>query len=125
MASRPQASLDARVESLPTAGVLLAVNYRPESQHAWGGKTYYRQIRIDPLGPEGAEELLAGLLGDDPSVSQLRTLLIERTEGNPLFLEESVQALGGTGGLGGAPGAHRPVKNLAPRRPPGAVAAVF
>src|SRR5258705_13973713 len=97
MASRPQASLDARVESLPTAGVLLAVNYRPEYQHAWSGKTYYRQIRIDPLGPEGAEELLAGLLGDDPGVSPLPTLLSERAEGNPPFLGESGQAPGGTG----------------------------
>src|SRR5262249_3686177 len=110
--SETQAFLDALVESLPTAGVLLAVNYRPEYQHAWSGKTYYRQIRIDPLAPEGAEELLAGLLGADPSVARLRTLLIERTEGNPLFLEESVQALVETGALSGAPGAYRLVKDL-------------
>jgi len=123
--SETQAFLDALVESLPTAGVLLAVNYRPEYQHAWSGKTYYRQIRIDPLGPEGAEELLAGLLGDDPSVSQLRTLLIERTEGNPLFLEESVQALVETGVLGGARGAYRLVKNLDAVRVPATVQAIL
>ena len=37
-----QALLDSLVESLPTARILLLVNYRPEYQHAWGGKTYYR-----------------------------------------------------------------------------------
>ena len=46
------------MESLPTARILLLVNYRPEYQHAWGGKTYYLQLRIDPLPPESADELL-------------------------------------------------------------------
>jgi class 3 adenylate cyclase/tetratricopeptide (TPR) repeat protein len=123
--SETQAFLDALVESLPTGGVLLAVNYRPEYQHAWSGKTYYRQIRIDPLGPESAEELLAGLLGDDPSVAQLRTLLTERTEGNPLFLEESVQSLVETGALGGARCDYRLVKDLDAVRVPATVQAIL
>src|SRR5262245_43975259 len=53
-----QALLDGLVESLPAARVLLLVNFRPEYSHGWGGKTYYRQLRIDPLPPESAEELL-------------------------------------------------------------------
>ena len=44
-----QAFLDSLVESLPTARVLLLVSYRPEYRHGWGSKTYYRQLRIDPL----------------------------------------------------------------------------
>ncbi len=58
-----QALLDSLVESLPAARLLLLVNYRPEYQHAWGGKTYYRQLRLDPLPPESADELLEALLG--------------------------------------------------------------
>ena len=46
-----QACLDSLVESLPTARLLLLVNYRPEYQHGWGGKTYYTQVRLDPLPP--------------------------------------------------------------------------
>src|SRR5262245_11563537 len=34
-----QALLDSLVESLPTAHILLLVNYRPEYQHTWGSKT--------------------------------------------------------------------------------------
>ena len=49
-----QAVLDRLVESLPTARILLLVNYRPEYGHGWGGKTYYRQLRLDPLAPENA-----------------------------------------------------------------------
>ena len=91
--AQTQRLLDALVESLPTVPMLLAANYRPEYQHAWGSKSYYRQLRIDPLPPESAEALLQLLLGDDPSLQPLRRLLIERTEGNPLFLEESVRSL--------------------------------
>jgi class 3 adenylate cyclase len=76
-----QAFLDSMVESLPTARLLLLVNYRPEYQHAWGSRTYYRQLRIDPLLPENAEELLEVLLGNDPGLQPLTRLLIERTGG--------------------------------------------
>ena len=38
--SETQALLDSLVESLPTARLLLLVNYRPEYQHGWGSKTF-------------------------------------------------------------------------------------
>ncbi|HEX6112149.1 MAG TPA: adenylate/guanylate cyclase domain-containing protein [Geminicoccaceae bacterium] len=101
-----QALLDSLVESLPTARLLLLVNYRPEYQHNWSGKTYYQQIRIDPLPPESAEELLKALLGNDASLQPLKRLLIERTEGNPFFLEESVRTLIETKVLAGERGAY-------------------
>ena len=47
--SETQALLDSLVESMPTARVLLLVNYRPEYQHGWSSKTYYTQLRLDPL----------------------------------------------------------------------------
>ena len=91
--SETQALLDSLVESLPTARILLLVNYRPEYQHGWGSKTFYTQIRLDPLPPARADELLQALMGTDPSLAALTPLLIARTEGNPFFLEESVQTL--------------------------------
>jgi class 3 adenylate cyclase/tetratricopeptide (TPR) repeat protein len=102
-----QAFLDSLIDSLPTARVLVLLSYRSEYQHGWGSKTYYRQLRIDPLPPESAEELLRPLLGDDPGLAPLRRLLIERAEGNPLFLEESVWTLVETGALSGERGAYR------------------
>ena len=102
-----QAFLDSIVESLPTARALLLVNYRPEYQHGWGSKTYYTQLRIDPLARENAAALLSTLLGDDPALTGLKDRLIERTEGNPFFLEESVQALLETGVLMGPRGDSR------------------
>ena len=105
-----QSVLDSLVESVPTAAVLLAVNYRPEYRHGWGSKTYYRQLRIDPLSADTADTLLRTLIGDDPAVDALKRQLIARTEGNPLFLEESVRTLVETGLLAGEPAAYRPTK---------------
>src|SRR4030095_9911915 len=52
--AEPQPLLDSLVESLPAAPLLLLVNYRPEYQHSWGTKTYYTQLRLDPLPPASA-----------------------------------------------------------------------
>ncbi len=102
-----QALLDSLVESLPTARVLLLLNYRPEYQHGWGSKTYYTQLRLDPLPPVSANALLQALLGDDASLAPLTQLLIARTQGNPFFLEESVRTLVETQVLVGERGAYR------------------
>jgi class 3 adenylate cyclase/tetratricopeptide (TPR) repeat protein len=125
MDGETQAFLDSLVEGLPTAAILLAVNYRPEYQHGWAHKTYYRQLRIDPLPPESADALLTTLLGEDPSVAPLRGLLTTRTEGNPLFLEESVRTLVETGTLVGERGDYRLAKPAETIQVPATVQAIL
>jgi class 3 adenylate cyclase/predicted ATPase len=123
--SETQAVLDGLVESLPTARILLLVNYRPEYQHGWGSKTYYTQLRIDPLPPESVEELLQALLGSDSSLASLKQLLITRTEGNPFFLEESIRTLVETKFLAGDRGSYRLEKTLESTQVPATVQAVL
>jgi class 3 adenylate cyclase/tetratricopeptide (TPR) repeat protein len=120
-----QALLDRLVESLPTARLVLLVNYRPEYQHGWGSKTYYTQLWLDPLPPASADEFLQALLGDDPSLAPLKQLLIARTEGNPFFLEESVRTLVETGVLLGEPGAYGLAQALPTIQVPATVQAVL
>jgi class 3 adenylate cyclase/DNA-binding IscR family transcriptional regulator len=123
--SETQALLDNLVESLPTARIFLLVNYRPEYQHGWGNKTYYTQLRIDPLPPESADELLRDLLGDDIALQPFKRRLVERTEGNPFFLEEIVRTLVETKVLTGARGAYRLTKALEEIQVPATVQAVL
>ena len=120
-----QALLDRLVESLPTACLLLLVNYRPEYQHGWGHKTYYTQVRLDPLLPASADELLQALLGDAPGLASLTRLLRERTGGNPFFLEESVRTLAEAGVLLGERGSYRLAQPLATIQLPPTVQAVL
>jgi tetratricopeptide (TPR) repeat protein len=94
-----QAFLNLFAESIGTAKILLLVNYRPEYSHQWGSKTYYTQLRLDPLGKESADEMLSALLGDGAELAQLKRVIIEKTEGNPFFMEETVQVLLDEGAL--------------------------
>ena len=129
--SETHAFLDHLVEGLPMARVLLLVSYRPEFHHSWVSKTYYAQLRLDPLPPETAKALLQALLGDPGGVDghvplqNLAQRLIERTEGNPFFLEESVRTLVETGVLAGESGAYRLVKPLQSLQVPATVQAVL
>lgn len=123
--SETQALLDSLVESLPMARLLLLVNYRPEYQHGWGNKSYYTQLRIDPLPPESCEVLLEGLLGFDPSVAPRKAPLIARTQGNPFFLEESIRTLAETRVLEGERGAYRLAKAPTTAQVPATVQAVL
>ncbi|MGH7415752.1 MAG: hypothetical protein ACREKJ_16265 [Candidatus Rokuibacteriota bacterium] len=65
------------------------------------------------------------MLGWDPGLAALKTVLVERTDGNPLFLEESVRALVETQALIGEPGARRLAKPLETVEVPGSVQAVL
>src|SRR5262249_10861350 len=119
------ALLDSLADSLPTVRILLLVNYRPEYEHTWHRKTYYQQLRLDPLPAESADVMLRALLGDDASLASLQRLLIERTEGNPFFLEESGRPLMETGSLAGERGTYRWVKPLQSTQVPATVQAVL
>jgi class 3 adenylate cyclase/tetratricopeptide (TPR) repeat protein len=123
--SETQALLDSLVESLPMSQLLLLVNYRPEYQHAWGSKTIFTQLRLDPLPPASAETLLQALLGDDPSLIPLKHLLIERTQGNPFFLEESIRTLVETEVMAGRPGVYRLTQELPTIQVPATVQAIL
>ena len=120
-----QALLDGLVESMSTCRILLLVNYRSEYRHGWGSRAHYTQLRIDPLEAAGAEELLSGLLGDAQGLAELSHRLLAASEGNPLFLEESVRNLVDAGVLSGACGAYRLVRQPDGIEVPASVAAII
>src|SRR5262249_51687691 len=120
-----QALLDSLLEGLPTARLLLLVNYRPEYQHGWSSKTYYTQLLLEPLPPALAADLLQALCGDSITLAPLPHLLLAHTVVHPFFLEESVQVLVEAGILVGALGASRLIQPLQPIQMPATVQAVL
>jgi class 3 adenylate cyclase/predicted ATPase len=88
-----EAVLNLLADSIAMAPILMLVNYRPEYRHDWSNKSNYTQLRINTLGKESAEEVLSALLGESKDLVSLKRLIIEKTEGNPFFIEEMVQAL--------------------------------
>jgi class 3 adenylate cyclase/tetratricopeptide (TPR) repeat protein len=120
-----QVILDSLIDSLPTARVLLLVNYRPEYQHGWGSRTYYTQLSLDPLPHESAQEFLDALLGEDSWLQSLKQRLIDRTQGNAFFLEESIRTLVEIQVLVGERGGYRMAKALPSIQVPATVQAVL
>ncbi len=95
-----QGFLNLLADSIGTARILLLVNYRPEYRHEWNGKTYYTQLPPLPARRRAlADQMLRSLLGESSELTPLKQMIIEKTEGNPLFIEETVQVLFEEGSL--------------------------
>ena len=99
-----QVAIDSLIGVVPSARILVVVAYRPEYRHAWTDKTFYTQLRVDPLSEGAADQLLDHLLGGGLDLAPLKRQLTVWTEGNPFFLEECVRTLAETGTLAGATG---------------------
>src|SRR5262249_32482328 len=101
-----QQLLNRLVSAFPAARIMLLVTSRPGDEHRFDDRTYYTPLRLQPLALTGVNHLLLALLGNDASLEPVKQTLIERTQGNPFFLEESVQALAEVGTLTGLRGAY-------------------
>jgi len=88
-----QEFLNLLADAIGTARILLIVNYRPEYVHQWGNKSYFTQIRLDPLGQSASTEMLGAMLGSNEQLSDLKRLIVEKSSGTPFFMEEMVKAL--------------------------------
>jgi predicted ATPase len=88
-----QALLDLLADSIGNSRVLLLVNYRSGYRGDWTKKFCDSQLRLEALGGESAGEMLEELLGEGVELVPLKRLIIDRTEGNPFFIEEMVHAL--------------------------------
>jgi class 3 adenylate cyclase/tetratricopeptide (TPR) repeat protein len=100
---------------VPGTRTMLLLNFRPEYSAEWMARPSYQQLPLHPLGSEAIDELLASLLGGDPSLAGLPALIRERSGGNPFYIEEIVQSLAESGSLTGTPGGYRlaaPVERL-------------
>jgi class 3 adenylate cyclase/tetratricopeptide (TPR) repeat protein len=120
-----EAFLENFVDAIHATKSLTIANFRPQYRAEWMSKSYYRQISLAPLGPEAIEELLADLLGSDPSLGGLPERIRERAGGNPFFIEEVVQSLAQEGSLEGERGTYRLVRPVEDAAVPASVQAVL
>src|SRR5262245_28732396 len=91
------------------APLLVITLARPELldiRPGWGGgRVRATSIELEPLGPSESEELVDALTTDGELSEDDRQALLAKTEGNPLFLEETVRMLAeeGSGDIGRIP----------------------
>jgi transcriptional regulator with AAA-type ATPase domain/tetratricopeptide (TPR) repeat protein len=104
--SDSQSVLDALVDRLAAAPVMLVITHRPEHRCGWSHKQYFQQVSLEPLTPAHVTSVLDELLGHDEMLHPLKDAIVRRTEGNPFFVEETVRGLVESGCLAGHPGGY-------------------
>ena len=85
--------LDYLIGCLSDARILLLLLYRPEYTHPWESKSHYNRVGLGQLTPESSADLIRSILPDGEAVNQLEGFILERTSGNPLFMEELIHTL--------------------------------
>ncbi|MGA7052810.1 MAG: adenylate/guanylate cyclase domain-containing protein [Mycobacterium sp.] len=86
---------------IPQTPSLVLVTYRPEYRGALSRVPGAQSIALAPLSDSATAALVSELLGSDPSVGGVITMIAEKAAGNPFFAEEMVRDLAGRGVLRG------------------------
>jgi class 3 adenylate cyclase/tetratricopeptide (TPR) repeat protein len=94
-----QEFLDYLIGWLAPTRVLLILLYRPEYTHSWGSKSYYTKIGLDQLSTGTSRELVRSILDGAEVVPEIQELILQRTGGNPLFVEELTHSLRENGAI--------------------------
>jgi class 3 adenylate cyclase len=91
---------------IPRTPSMVLITFRPEYEGALMRVHGAQTIALAPLGDSDTTALLGELLGSDPSVGELATIIAERAAGNPFFAEEMVRELAQRGVLAGERGGY-------------------
>ncbi len=117
--------LERVVDQVTDIAILLIATYRPEYQERWQRIGEYRKIELTPLDEKNCRLLLDTRLGPDPGLAAVKSELIVRTQGIPLFVEEMIRTLSETAVLTGEPGRYRLAAATAVLQVPDTVHAVL
>ena len=120
-----QSVIHALLAMLSHSRIFLMVTYRPEYEDDWEGTEFCSLIKVDPLTPTIMEAVALDLLGHDPALLTVKQKLIDLTEGNPFFLEESVQSLVEARVLIGRRGSYRLVGSIHQMSVPSSIKSVL
>jgi class 3 adenylate cyclase/tetratricopeptide (TPR) repeat protein len=117
--------LNELVAATQDARLLLVMTFRPEYKDRWRSRPNYHELRLNPLASGGLEEFLQALLGSDESLTTLKSSLVERTSGNPFFIEEIVRRLADTAVIEEIRGGYRLARPFSSTEIPPTVQAVL
>jgi class 3 adenylate cyclase/tetratricopeptide (TPR) repeat protein len=81
------------LEGMAGAQLLLIFTYRPEFVHTWGAKGYHSQLNLNRLSNRESLAMVTYLLGTEEIEPVLETMILEKTEGIPFFIEEMIRSL--------------------------------
>jgi tetratricopeptide (TPR) repeat protein len=81
------------IDNISGARIFFIFTYRPEFVHTWGARSYHNQINLNRLSNRESLEILYHLMATRKVDSKLEDLILQKTEGVPLFIEEFIRSL--------------------------------
>jgi class 3 adenylate cyclase/tetratricopeptide (TPR) repeat protein len=88
-------------ESVPGASILLVATYRPGYRPPWSDRSFATQISLGRLAADESLAIVQSVLPAADVGGPLARLILDKAEGNPLFLEELARAVGDQGLVAG------------------------
>jgi class 3 adenylate cyclase/tetratricopeptide (TPR) repeat protein len=86
-------TLKALFDEISDEKIFLIFTHRPEFVPEWSGKTYHNRVILNRLSNQESQAMVTHILGRDRIGSNLEGLILEKTEGVPLFIEEFIRSL--------------------------------
>lgn len=100
------AFFDRVIEMALETRTLVLANFRPEM--VWDRP----RIQLQPLDEAAVAQLVRVMLGRDPTLDALAGYVLDRTSGNPFFIEELVRGLIEEGALEASTGSYRLTRDV-------------
>jgi predicted ATPase/class 3 adenylate cyclase len=76
-----------------TLPLLILCTYRPDETPSWPSAAEVTIVELCGLAPEQSQALISAWLVGQHLPDELRMAMVERTQGNPFFIEETTRAL--------------------------------
>ena len=73
--------------------IMMLTTYRPEGAPSWAQGTHYQRLGLETLSVNSSARLVRNMLGGLALDPELEQKIVEKTEGNPFFVEEIVREL--------------------------------
>ena len=90
------------VDRIASHRVLLIVTFRPEFASPWIGRPHVTFLSINRLAQRDVDVMIDRVIGNKSLPASIRKDIIERTDGIPLFVEETTKAVLEAGSEGAA-----------------------
>jgi DNA-binding response OmpR family regulator/class 3 adenylate cyclase/predicted ATPase len=81
------------IASIRTAQVFVLMSFRPEFFPQWLDEPHVTMLRLDRLGRERTEAIITDIAGQKTLSPEMYTLIINKTDGVPLFVEELTKSV--------------------------------
>lgn len=88
-----QSALKNLIDVTASVPLVLVVTYRPVYPASWGHLSYHTPVILKPLDASNTENIIKSVTGATHLPERLGELIHERTNGNPLFIEEVCYSL--------------------------------